>query len=138
MSLTTADIKALPNLVDQDSRNLAVIYGSLGTLIAFASLIFAILSWLKSRRQKLATATQHRTSDDLELQIVDSRDTQDAAIVDERYASNSAKEDRKGTQLTLHSDSQHMTPKLPAVIVAARSQLSFELREVATALPRTH
>jgi hypothetical protein len=82
MSLKTADLKALPNLVDDDSRNLAIVYGSLGTLIAFASLIFAVLSWLKSRRQKLAT--QHRTSDDLELQSVDPRDTQDAAIGGDR------------------------------------------------------
>jgi hypothetical protein len=82
MSLTTADLKALPNLVEDDSRNLAVIYGSLGTLIAFASLIFAVLSWLKSRRQSLAT--QHSTSDDLELQSVDPRDTQDAAIGGDR------------------------------------------------------
>jgi hypothetical protein len=69
MSLTTADLKALPDLVDDDSRNLAIIYGSLGTLIAFASLMFAVLSWLKSRRQKLAT--QDRSFDDLELQSVD-------------------------------------------------------------------
>jgi hypothetical protein len=82
MSLTTADLKVLPNHVDDDSRNLAIIYGSLGTLIAFASLIFAVLSWLKSRRQKLAT--QHSTSDDLELQSVDPRDTQDAAIGGDR------------------------------------------------------
>jgi hypothetical protein len=82
MSLTTADLKALPNLVDQDSRNLAIVYGSLGTLIAFASLIFAVLSWLKSRRQKLAT--QHSTSDDLELQIVDPRGTQNTAIGSDR------------------------------------------------------
>jgi hypothetical protein len=82
MSLTTADLKALPSLVDDDSRNLAIIYGSLGTLIAFASLIFAVLSWLKSRRQKLAT--QHSTSDDLEPQSVDPRDTQDAAIGGDR------------------------------------------------------
>jgi hypothetical protein len=84
MSLTTADLKALPNLVDDGSRNLAIIYGSLGTLIAFASLIFAILSWIRSRRQKLATATQHRTSDDLELQSVDSQGTHDAAIGGDR------------------------------------------------------
>jgi hypothetical protein len=44
----------------------------------------------------------------------------------------------KGQPFTLHSDSQQMTPKLPAVIVAARPQLPFELSKVATALPRTH
>jgi hypothetical protein len=82
MSLTTADLKALPDLVDDDSRNLAIIYGSLGTLIAFASLMFAVLSWLKSRRQKLAT--QDRSFDDLELQSVDPRDTEDAAIGGDR------------------------------------------------------
>jgi hypothetical protein len=32
MSFTTTDLKALPNLVDDDSRNLAIVYGSLGTL----------------------------------------------------------------------------------------------------------
>jgi hypothetical protein len=82
MSLTNAGLKALPNLVDDDSRNLAIIYGSLGTLIAFASLMFAVLSWLKSRRQKLAT--QDRSFDDLELQSVDPRDTEDAAIGGDR------------------------------------------------------
>jgi hypothetical protein len=138
MSLTTADLKALPNLVDDDSRNLAIIYGSLGTLIAFASLIFAVLSWLKSHRQKLATATQHRTSDDLELQIVDSQDNQDAAIVNDKYASTSTKEEGSEPRLTLHNNSQQMRPECPTLVVAFQSQLPVQLPEIASAPPRTH
>jgi hypothetical protein len=136
MSLTTADLKALPNLVDDDSRNLAIIYGSLGTLIAFASLIFAVLSWLKYRRQKLAT--QHSTSNDLELQIVDSQDNQDAAIVDDRYASAFTKEEGNGQQLTLHNNSQQMRPECPTVVFASQPQLPVQLSEIAIAPPRTH
>jgi hypothetical protein len=136
MSLTTADLKALPNLVNDDSRNLAIVYGSLGTLIAFASLIFAVLSWLKSRRQKHTTATQ--SSDDLELQIVDSRDDQAAAIVaivNERYVMTT----EEGKQeLTLHSDGQQMRPERPANVVVSQAQLPFALHEVAAAPPRTH
>ena len=66
MNSTTTDFKAFPITADRDARNLAIIYGSLGTLIAFASLIFAILSWMRSRRQRLAT---QRGSNDLELGI---------------------------------------------------------------------
>jgi hypothetical protein len=137
MSLTNAGLKALPNLVDDDSRNLAIIYGSLGTLIAFASLIFAVLSWLKSRRQTHATATQ--SSDDLELQIVDSQDTEGAAIVatvDDRYVMTT--EEWKRQQLTLHSDGQQTRPEGPAIVVVSQPQLPFELPEIATAPPRTH
>ena len=67
MELTVADPKTSPIVVNDDSsRDLAIIYGSLGTLIALASLVVAILSWLRSRRQKLAA--QHRAHDDIERQ----------------------------------------------------------------------
>lgn len=89
MTLTAADLGSIPITIDHDSRNLAIVYGSLGTLIAFASLIFAVLSWLRSRRQKLAT--QHQTSNDIELQSNISRDSDrtpeqstSSAIVNER------------------------------------------------------
>lgn len=64
MDSTTTDFKAIPIPVDQDARNLAIVYGSLGTLIAFGSLIFAILSWMRSRHQRLAA---HRAPNDVEL-----------------------------------------------------------------------
>jgi hypothetical protein len=72
MNSTTTDFKAIPIAVDNDARNLAILYGSLGTLIAFASLIFAVLSWMKSRRQGLAA---QRASDDVELSVNTTRDT---------------------------------------------------------------
>ena len=64
MNSTNTDFKAIPIAADHDARNLAIVYGSLGTLIAFASLIFAILSWMRSRRRRIAT---HPASDDVEL-----------------------------------------------------------------------
>jgi len=72
MNSTTTDFKAIPIAVDNDARNLAILYGSLGTLIAFASLIFAFLSYMKSRRRGLAT---QRMSDDIELGVNTPRDT---------------------------------------------------------------
>lgn len=73
MELATANVKATPIAVDHDARNLAIIYGSLGTLIAFASLIFAFLSWLRSRRSK--HAAPHHASDGVELESNTPRDT---------------------------------------------------------------
>ncbi|GAB7322312.1 hypothetical protein MBLNU13_g03289t1 [Cladosporium sp. NU13] len=72
MNSTTTNFKAFPITADHDARNLAIIYGSLGTLIAFASLIFAILSWKRSRHHRLST---HHGSNDLELGINTPRDT---------------------------------------------------------------
>ena len=66
MNLTIADPKSVSVTVDHDSRNLAIIYGSLGTLIAFATLVVAVLSWLKSRRQKLAA--HHEANGDIDLE----------------------------------------------------------------------
>lgn len=67
MSQTSARSKTNPIDVDgDDSRNLAIIYGSLGILIAFASLVVAVLSWLRSHRQRLVT--QHQANNDMELQ----------------------------------------------------------------------
>ena len=64
-STTNNDPQAIPIAIDNDSRNLAIIYGSLGTLIAFASLVFAVLSWLRSRHHK--AAAQDQSSVDVEL-----------------------------------------------------------------------
>lgn len=72
MISTTIDFKAFPITADHDARNLAIIYGSLGTLIAFASLIFAILSWKRSCHQRLST---HRRSNDLEMDVNKPQDT---------------------------------------------------------------
>ena len=73
MNTATTDLKAIPIVVDHDARNLAIVYGSLGTLIAFATLVFAILSWMRSRHQRLAA--QHHASDDIELGVNTPRDT---------------------------------------------------------------
>jgi hypothetical protein len=91
MELTTPDPKANSIVADHDARNLAIIYGSLGTLIAFGSLIFAILSWMRSRHQRLAA---RQTSDDVELSVntpgdavQTPRDPQSLDSVSHQYAS---------------------------------------------------
>lgn len=73
MPLTAADLGSIPITIARDSRNLAIVYGSLGTLIALASLVFAVLSWRRSRQQTLAS--RRRTSDDIELQSNASQDS---------------------------------------------------------------
>jgi alkaline phosphatase len=55
MNLTTTDTKAIPITIDKESRTITIMYGSLGTLIAFSSLIFAVLSWLRSRHEQITT-----------------------------------------------------------------------------------
>lgn len=58
-----------PLVVDHDSRKLTIIFGILGTLIAFSAFTFAILSWYWSRRQK---CTGHGTTP-TELELEDGR-----------------------------------------------------------------
>jgi hypothetical protein len=40
------------SVVDDDSKRLAIIYGTLGTMLALASLAFAALTWARSRRHQ--------------------------------------------------------------------------------------
>lgn len=48
------DLKIEPIVINDDTRTLTILYGSLGTLIAFLSLVIAAMSWWKARCQRLA------------------------------------------------------------------------------------
>jgi hypothetical protein len=141
MESTTTDFKAIPIPVDHDARNLAIVFGSLGALIAFANLIFAILSWMRSRHQRLAA--QHRTSDDVELGVNTPRDTvrtpqesQNLESSTPKYASTNNRSDGDA-KLTWHSYHLQTTSTLPA-IDTTQPQFPFELEGAATMPPRPH
>ena len=51
MNTTNPSTEISFSVVDDDSKRLAIIYGTLGTMLALASLAFAALSWARSRRQ---------------------------------------------------------------------------------------
>jgi len=140
MTSTATDFQAIPIAIDHDARNLAIVYGSLGTLIAFASLIFAILSWMRSRHQRLAA---HATSDDVELGVNTPRDTtrtpqepQSPEGVSQRYAFTSERNDID-SKLTSHSDHHQRTSAIPAIDIT-QPQSPFELDGDATMPPRAH
>lgn len=90
-----------------ESHKLDIIFGVLGTLIAFATLILAILKWFRSRRQRLAA--QREESVDVELGSDISQrsegtlESQAGTNADGQYVA--AIEDVDGKRLTLHSDS---------------------------------
>lgn len=101
MSQALTDSKTSPTISGggDDSRNLAIIYGSLGTLIAFATLIVAVLSWMRSHRQKLDS--QHQANGDIEMQSSPSK-----------YSSH-AKEDHR-TTTDNHKYAIHKSPSKTA------------------------
>jgi hypothetical protein len=139
MNSTTTDFKAIPIAADQDARNLAIVYGSLGTLIAFTSLVFAILSWMRSRHHRLAA---HQPSDDVELGVNTLRDT--VRVRQELHSPGSVshkyvpikKYDRR-SKLTSHSDHCQATSAFSA-ITTTQPQSPFELEGDATMPSRTH
>ena len=140
MESTTTDFKAIPIAVDHDSRNLAIVYGSLGALIAFANLIVAILSWIRSRHQRLAA--QHRAFDDIELGVNTPRDTvrtppelHSPESPSPKYASDKRSEGH--SKLTWHSYRLQTTSILPAIDLH-QPQSPFELEGDATMPPRAH
>lgn len=140
MESTTTEFKAIPVPVDHDARKLAILYGSLGALIAFANLIFAILTWMRSRRQRLAA--QHHTPDDVELGVNTPRDTirtphesQSHESPTPKYASTNTNNRSDGdSKLTWHSYHLQTASTLPAVDVA-QLQSPFELQGDATMPP---
>ena len=69
MNLTTTDTKPMPIAVDKDSHKIAIIYGNLGTLIAFASLVFAVLGYMSSRRRRVASQRGAPAPQDIELGV---------------------------------------------------------------------
>jgi hypothetical protein len=139
MNSTTTDFKAVPIAADHDARNLAIVYGSLGTLIAFTSLVFAILSWMRSRHHRLAA---HQPSDDVELGVNTLRDT--VRVRQELHSPGSVshkyvpikKYDRR-SKLTSHSDHLQTTSTPPAIAIT-HPQSPFELEGDATVPQRAH
>lgn len=120
-----------------DSRSLAIIYGSLGTLIAFASLVVAILSWLKSCRQKLVA--QRQAADDVDMQNDTSQhprhtdEDRSTAIVNHEYVVDIITQGQP-QKLTSYSDT---SPAMPQFMTAhtSRPQSPFELDGNAVLLP---
>ena len=56
------------SVVDDDSKRLAIIYGTLGTMLALASLAFAALTWARSRRHQCEVGTNIRATSDRALE----------------------------------------------------------------------
>jgi hypothetical protein len=128
-STTNNDPQVIPIAVDNDSRHLAIVYGSLGTLIAFASLVFAVLSWLRSRHQRLAA--QDQLSVGIELGLNSSRHLSQTALqppviisTSHKYAMNNRVD--TDSKLTLRSDHLRTTTALTAVD-SSQPQPPFEL-----------
>lgn len=140
MNSTTTDFKEISIPVDHDARNIAIVYGSLGTLIAFGSLIFAILSWMRSRHQRLAA---HRASNDVELDPMTPQDTvcaqtepQGPKTISHRYLYANKKTNFR-SKLTSHSDYCQTTLTHPATDTA-QPQSPFELQGDVSMPPNAH
>jgi len=56
------------SIADDDSKRLAIVYGTLGTMLALASLAFAALTWARSRRQQCELNRGTRSSTDRSLE----------------------------------------------------------------------
>lgn len=136
MVSATTGFKAIPIPVDHDARNLAIIFGILGALIAFANLIVAILSWIRSRHQRLAA--QHRTTGDVELGSNTPRETvrtpQDSQSP--KYASNNNRSNGDA-KLTWHSY-HHRTTSTPPAIDINQPHSSLALEGDGIMPPRPH
>jgi hypothetical protein len=52
MNATNPNLEIRLSVVDDDSKRLAIIYSTLGTMLALASLAFAALTWARSRRHQ--------------------------------------------------------------------------------------
>jgi hypothetical protein len=50
MNTTNLSTEVHLSVADDDSKRLAIIYGTLGTLLTLAGLVFAALTWARSRR----------------------------------------------------------------------------------------
>lgn len=76
--MASSDLKTEPIVINDDTRTLTILYGSLGTLIAFLSLVIAAMSWWKARCQRLAA--QMATEPDHELESNSSDSTRSASF----------------------------------------------------------
>jgi hypothetical protein len=68
MNTTNPSTTISLSVVDDDSRRLAIIYGTLGTTLALASLAFAALTWARSRRHQCAGSSKTRATTDRALE----------------------------------------------------------------------
>jgi hypothetical protein len=56
------------SVADNDSRRLAIIFGTMGTMLALASLAFAALTWARSRRDHFEVNSKTRAAIDRALE----------------------------------------------------------------------
>jgi C4-dicarboxylate-specific signal transduction histidine kinase len=68
MNATNPSTTISLSVVDDDSRRLAIIYGTLGTMLALASLAFAALTWARSRRHQCEVNSKTRAATDRALE----------------------------------------------------------------------
>ena len=73
MNTTNPNTTISLSVVDDDSKRLAIIYGTLGTMLAVASLAFAALTWARSRRHQCAVNAGARAMTDRALESNESR-----------------------------------------------------------------
>jgi hypothetical protein len=68
MNTTNPSTQINLSIADDGSKRLAIIYGTLGTLLALASLAFAALTWARSRRHQCQLDSKTRTTTDRALE----------------------------------------------------------------------
>jgi hypothetical protein len=68
MNTTNPSTQISLSVVDDGSKRLAIIYGTLGTMLALASLAFAALTWARSRRHQCQPDSKTRTATDRALE----------------------------------------------------------------------
>jgi len=64
MNTTNSTLEIRLSVDDDDSKRLAIIYGTLGTMLALASLAFAALTWARSRRHQCELYSKTRAPTD--------------------------------------------------------------------------
>jgi hypothetical protein len=68
MNTTSPNLEIRLSVVDDDSKRLAIIYGTLGTMLALASLAFAALTWARSRRHQCSVNPKTRAATDRDIE----------------------------------------------------------------------
>jgi len=68
MNATNPNLEIRLSVVDDASKRLAIIYGTLGTMLALASLAFAALTWARSRRHQCAGNVKTKAATDRALE----------------------------------------------------------------------
>jgi hypothetical protein len=68
MNTTSPSTQISLSVIDDGSKKLAIVYGTLGTMLALASLAFAALTWARSRRHQCEFNSKTRTTTDRALE----------------------------------------------------------------------